>query len=156
MAGAFGEAAIRRLWRRGAQTHPTRTFAAALGALVRGEVEWAVIPIWNSTIGHITASHAALAKHEDTLERVREIDVPVRHCLLAHPGSAPAQLRYIASHPAALAQCSRLFVELPDAAQCVASDTAGAAWKLAQHGRDNVTRFAVLRARRSPSRGTRS
>jgi prephenate dehydratase len=135
MAGAFGEDAVRRLWRRGAQTYPTRTFAAALTALVRGDVEWAVIPIWNSTIGVIASSHAVLAEHEAIVEPVREIDVPVRHCLLAHSGVSAGQLRFIASHPAALAQCSKLFAKLPDVARCVASDTAGAAWELAQHAR---------------------
>ena len=169
MAGAFGEDAVRRLWRGGARTHPTRTFAAALAALVGGEVEWAVIPIWNSTIGVIASSHAALVEHEDVVESVREIDVPVRHCLLAHSGVAAWQLRFIASHPAALAQCSRLFAELPAVAQCVASDTAGAAWELAQHARvsdaetthqpwyatlpvDSVRQLGVIASRRAAQR----
>jgi prephenate dehydratase len=131
IAGAFGEEAVRRLWHGRAQAIPARTFSDALDELVGGRVEWAVIPIWNSTIGPIATSRAALRVCGSALTIVREIDVPVRHCLLALPGTSIADVRFVGSHPAALAQCAKLFAANSAFTACDAFDTAGAARELA-------------------------
>jgi prephenate dehydratase len=62
------------------------------------------------------------------------VDVPVRHCLLALPGTSIADIRYVGSHPAALAQCTRLFAANDALVACAAFDTAGAARELATLG----------------------
>jgi prephenate dehydratase len=132
--GAFGEAAVRQLWRR-ARVRPVRTFAGAVSAAAHGDVAWAVIPVWNSTIGIVATGSAAVDAHRDSVTRVHDVDVAVRHCLLARAGTAMGDLKFIGSHPAALAQCASLFASLPGAIGCEASDTAGAARDLARFGR---------------------
>jgi prephenate dehydratase len=134
VAGAYGEEAVQRLWGAHARPHPVRTFAEALEALARGDVEWAVVPIWNSTIGVVAPACAALDEHERTIVRVQEVEVPVRHCLLARPGTSFADVRYVGSHPAALAQCARLFRAHRALTPCEAFDTAGAARDLLAFG----------------------
>jgi prephenate dehydratase len=107
------------------------TFDAVLGALTGGEVEWAVLPVWNSTIGRVAAARDALDRREKLVRRVGEVDVPVHHCLLALPGTSLASVRYVGSHPAALSQCTGLFRLQPRMQAVEAFDTAGAARQLA-------------------------
>lgn len=130
VAGAYGEEAVRRLWDGQALAVPMRTFNAALESLRDGRVQRAVIPHWNSAIGPVTPGRAALESHASTIELLAEIDVPVRHCLLALPGTSMSDVRFVGSHPAALAQCARLFKAHRQLTPCDAFDTAGAAREL--------------------------
>lgn len=135
IAGAYGEEAVRRIWHGRARAIPTRTFADALAALVSGRVHWAVIPISNSSIGPVAPARAALRALGSAIVVTRQVDVPVRHCLLALPGTSIADIRYVGSHPAALAQCTRLFAANDALVACAAFDTAGAARELATLGK---------------------
>lgn len=134
IAGAFSEEAVHRCWHGRAVAYPTSTFAAALDAVVKGDVECGIIPTWNSTIGSITSACAALHDHAATLVQECEVDLPVRHCLLARAGTMLDDVRYVGSHPAALAQCSRLFDGTRPFVACEAFDTAGAALELSRYG----------------------
>jgi prephenate dehydratase len=113
---------------------PVRTFDAALDSLCDGHVQRAVIPYWNSVIGPVAPARAALASHSSTIELLTDIDVPVRHCLLALPGTTMSDVRFVGSHPAALAQCARLFEAHRQLTPCDAFDTAGAARDLSLFG----------------------
>jgi len=79
IAGAFGEEAVRLAWDRRVKAIPARSFDAALEQLVDGRVEWAVIPVWNSTIGPVTAACAALSARGSRIIVTRELERPVRH-----------------------------------------------------------------------------
>jgi prephenate dehydratase len=133
--GAFGEAAIERVWGTTARAFAVPTFAAALEALRTEEVMWAVIPVWNSCVGDVPSTRDALAAYARDVERVHEIEIPVRLALMARPGTSIGDVRYVGSQPTALAQCTRLFESLPGVTQCEASNTAGAARDLAAYGR---------------------
>ncbi|HVX41566.1 MAG TPA: prephenate dehydratase domain-containing protein [Gemmatimonadaceae bacterium] len=132
--GAFGEQAIRRYWRDDALARPMPTFAAALEALLIGAADWAVIPIWNSIIGRVNPGCEALEELPEAIVRTDLVEVPVRQCLVAIPGTALDDVRYVGSHPAALAQCTRFFAAHPAIAPVTAFDTAGAAMELAGYG----------------------
>ncbi len=133
--GAYSEMAIAREWRGTATAVAAPTFADTIGLLGRGRVDYAVIPVWNSTIGEIQGTSTLLAHHASRLETVSELTVPVVHCLLGLPGASLTTIRYVGSHPAALAQCQRLFATREMLQPCVAHDTAGAARELASLGR---------------------
>jgi len=122
--GAYGEMAIAQEWRGNATALGAPTFAEALGQLGRGRADFAVIPVWNSTIGDIKDTTVLLAHHASRLETVSELVVPVVHCLLGLPGASFATVRYVGSHPTALAQCRRLFGAPRSLQPCVAHDTA--------------------------------
>jgi prephenate dehydratase len=134
VAGAFGEQAVRRHWRGRVRPQAVPTFAAVFDALVAGEARWAVVPVWNSTIGPIAAACALVDQHADVAVPVGEVEVSVQHHLLGLPGTSIADVRYVGSHPAALAQCSRFFLQRPELVPCEAFDTAGAARELAAIG----------------------
>jgi prephenate dehydratase len=133
--GAYGETAIAHGWRGAASAVGASTFMEAITMLGRGRADFAVIPVWNSTIGEIQDTSVLLAHHASRLETVSEVVVPVVHCLLALPGASLTTLRYVGSHPTALAQCRRLFTTRQTLQPCVAHDTAGAARELASLGK---------------------
>ena len=137
--GAFGEMAIAHEWRGVAAAVGAPTFAEALSLLGRGRVDFAVLPIWNSTIGDIHDTRVLLTHHAPRLETVSGLTVPVVHCLLALPGASLATVRHVGSHPTALAQCRRLFATRRGMRPCIAHDTAGAARELATLGADGPT-----------------
>jgi prephenate dehydratase len=91
-----------------------------------------VVPVWNSTIGDVTEACAALDERAARIVRDDEVDVPVRHCLLALPGASLRGIRFVGSHPAALSQCSRLFDAPRRFVPCSAFNTAGAALELSR------------------------
>ena len=132
--GAFGEQAIRRVWRDAALARPMPTFSAALEALLIGAADWAVIPIWNSIIGRVNPGCSALEEYPEAFVRADEVEMPVHQCLVAIPGTSVDSLRFVGSHPAALAQCTRFFAAHPTIAPVTAFDTAGAAMELAGYG----------------------
>jgi len=131
MSGAFGEDAVISFGNGRATPVPCTSFSDALDAVLRGDVRWAVIPVWNSTVGRITSACAELQRRRDAIQTVRYIDVPVKLCLVAAVETTVDELRYVASHPAALAQCKRLFARHSQLMACEASDTANAARQLA-------------------------
>ena len=68
------------------------------------------------------------------LHIVGEATVAVRHCLLALPGVAKADLRRVVSHYQALSQCDGYIRRLPGVVREAADDTAGAAKMIADTG----------------------
>jgi len=132
--GAYGEMAIAQEWKGVATAVGTPTFPEAIALLGRGRADFAVIPVWNSTIGEIQDTAVLLAHHAPRLTTVSELTVPVVHCLLGLPGASLTSVRYVGSHPTALAQCRRLFTSRQMLQPCIAHDTAGAARELAALG----------------------
>jgi prephenate dehydratase len=121
---------------------PYETFEAALGALHRGEVGCALIPVENSTIGRVEP--AATMVERSGLRVVSEVWRPIRLALMARPGARIGDIRTAESHPAALDQCVGTLAELGIEA-VEAFDTAGAARAVAEAG--DPTRAAVAPAR---------
>lgn len=132
--GAYGESAVLRHWDGAAVPVPARSFADLLHAVAWGEVEFGVVPVWNSTMGAVREACDALVAAAGRVERVAELSVPVRHALVALPGASLSRLRAVGSHSAALAQCGRFLARHPHVAPVVAWDTAGAAHELAALG----------------------
>jgi prephenate dehydratase len=83
--GAYGELAIMRQWGGEATPVSATTFPETLSLLGRGGADYAVIPVWNSTIGEILDTTLLLTHHASRVETVAELTVPVVHCLLGLP-----------------------------------------------------------------------
>ena len=82
--------------------------------------------------------------HRYRLHIVGEVTVAVRHCLLALPGVAKADVRRVVSHGQALAQCDGYLRRLPGVAREASHDTAGAAKAIADAGHRRAARPAAL------------
>lgn len=131
--GTFAEAALGTvtgaLERVG--TRPEASVAAALTAVRTGECAAALVPLENSVEGSVPATMDGLVAG-DPLVITREVFLEVAFVLAVRPGSTAADVRTVASHPHALAQCrSRLAEALPGADVVPAASTADAARRVA-------------------------
>jgi prephenate dehydratase len=106
---------------------PAVTVPEALAAVRQGRADMACVPVENSVEGAVSATMDALAD-DDALVAVAEIVMPIRFSLLARPGTKPADIKAVASHPHALAQVQGwLAAHLRHATQIASSSTAAAA-----------------------------
>jgi prephenate dehydratase len=126
--GAYSELAARTLYPR-ARPVPCVDFAAVVRAVTSGTTDLGILPVTNTIIGAVTEARDALAA-ASAVTVVNHLSLPVRHCLLALPGATPETLRWVESHPAALAQCARWLASQRLNVRAVA-DTAGAAQAIA-------------------------
>ena len=124
-AGTFSETAALR-YQPSAELLPCAGEAAVAAAVSSGSANGAVLAIENSLEGSVTGTLDALI-HESTLAISHELILPIEQCLIVRPGTKPADVRVIRSHPQALHQC-RMYIErrFPKARQEAALSTAGA------------------------------
>lgn len=114
------------------------TFAGAVDAVRDGDCDCALIPVENSIVGVVEPAASLVAA--SGLTAVTEVWRPIRMALLALPEARLADLKTVASHPAALGQCRGSLAALKLEA-VEAFDTAGAARAVAEAG--DVTRAAL-------------
>src|SRR5260370_35050216 len=122
--GAFSEAAAVQLLGDGIRTVPRTTFDAAFGAIAEGAADGLLVPVENTLAGSVVRVYDLLL--ESKLEMCGETILPIEHQLIGMPGARREDLRAVASHPMALAQCERFFFESPQLKRVPAEDTARA------------------------------
>lgn len=134
-SGTFTEAALRQVADpESAVFVPAVDVICALDAVREGTVDYAVVPIENSVEGGVNATLDALAAGS-RLVVIGEMIVPVSFVLAARPGMRLEQVRRVATHPHAWAQCRRWIGScLPGVVHVPATSTAAAAELLAQAG----------------------
>ncbi|MBB4935567.1 prephenate dehydratase [Lipingzhangella halophila] len=135
-AGTFSEAALRTLL----PEAPVGTMVPCIGvdavftAVREGRVDGGVVPLENSVEGGVTATIAELINGAPVMITA-EVAVPVEFTLFAREGVALADIKRVATHPHALAQCRDwLAANLPDAETYSVSSTAAAAQAVAEPG----------------------
>ena len=124
--GAFSEAAAERLVEGPIALLPCHTFDDAVRAVVNGHADFAVMPLSNLIAGPVYASLDAMSLFS-SIERVRELALPIRLALIGLPGTVVEEVREVSSHHMALLQCTRFLQAHPDIRAVEAHDTAGAA-----------------------------
>lgn len=132
-AGTFTEAALRQIASpETAEFAPQVDVVAAIEAVRSGAADHAVVAIENSVEGGVTAVLDTLAVGEP-LVLLREMLVPVAFTLAARPGTALEDVRRIAAHPHAWAQCRRWLQEnLPGVVHVPASSNTAPAVLLSE------------------------
>lgn len=130
--GTFCEAALRTLPSAArAELEPYVSVADALDAVRRGDVAAALVPFENSVEGSVSTTLDELATGEP-LHVTTEVLLPVTFDLLVREGTALADVKRVATHPHAEAQCRAwLRATLPDAVVHPSSSTAEAAVEVA-------------------------
>lgn len=126
--GTFTEAALRTLPQADDATLlPYASVAVALQAVRDGDADGAMVPLENSVEGSVATTLDELAAGTP-LQIACEVLVPVAFSLLVRSGTTRADIRVVATHPHAEAQCRRwLRAELPDAQVALTTSTAEAA-----------------------------
>src|SRR5258708_3880198 len=121
--GAFSEAAAIQLLGDAIRTVPRATFEAAFTAIGEGAADAFLAPVENSLAGSVVRVFDLLM--ESRLAIVAEMILPIEMQLIATPGASLSDIRSVASHPMALAQCERFFAAHPQLKRVPAEDTAG-------------------------------
>lgn len=141
--GAFSELAARR-YAVAEALLPCRRFEDVFAALATGAAHRALVPYVNSIAGPVTASCALLAR--EPVRVVDEVVLPISQALLALPGVALPELRYVLSHPVALRQCRRFLRQHPWLEAVEVDDTAGAISAIRAEGKRDSAALASAHA----------
>jgi len=141
--GAYGEGAAIQYFGKGVETLPCRSFEEVFEKVESGEVDRGVIPIENSLAGSIHRNYDLLIQHD--LHIVGEINYRVEHNLLALRGVRLEDVRYVISHPQALAQCEGFLKKL-GVEKVSEYDTAGSAKKIKEMQLRDAAAIASRRA----------
>jgi len=123
-----------------------RTFRELTEAVERGKLDYAMLPVENTTAGSINEAYDVLA-HADVAAVGEEV-FRVEHCLVALGPVPLANVRGIASHPQALAQCSEFLASLTDCQIESYTDTAMAVAKVVHDGDPSQAAIASREAAR--------
>lgn len=115
------------------------TFPEAARAVVDGKADYALLPVENSFAGAVLPTYSLLEKLP--LHIVGETMKPVRHQLLGVPGATMADIRVIASHPQAIAQCDEFLQTMPGVQIIPSANTAISAREVSRA--DDKTRAAI-------------
>ncbi|NBR93710.1 MAG: prephenate dehydratase, partial [Actinobacteria bacterium] len=103
-AGTFTEAALSPLLKSGDSAEPAANVTAALESVRRGSADYALVPIENSVEGVVARTLDELAVGKP-LMIIGETVLPVSFALMVKPGLSIKEIRRVATHPHAEAQC---------------------------------------------------
>jgi prephenate dehydratase len=142
--GAFSEAAAVQLLGEEIRTVPRATFDATFRAIAEGAADALLVPVENTLAGSVVRVYDLLL--ESPLEICGETILPIEHHLMGCPGATFAELRAVASHPMALAQCERFFEANPGLKRVPAEDTAGSVREMMGCGDKSCAAIAGRRA----------
>lgn len=120
------------------------TFQSVMEAVERGDADYGVLPIENSSTGGITANYDLLLNYSNSIvgQYVNRID----QCLLGLPGARSEDIKKVYSHPQGLLQCRVFLEEHPEMNPVECADTATGAKKVAAYGDISQAAIAAERA----------
>ena len=119
-------------------------FPDVFAALERGEADYAVLPVENSSTGSIRQVYDLLAQYNYYV--VGECQVKVEHCLMALPGAALEDIQTVYSHEQGLMQCERYLDAHWGWRRVPTLDTAGSAKQVAESGDRTAAAICSRRA----------
>jgi len=142
-AGSFSHGAACTAFPEGEQVGYA-SFPEAAQAVVDGRADYALLPVENSFAGAVLPTYSLLEKLP--LQIVGETMKAVRHHLLGVPGAALSDIRHIASHPQAIAQCDEFLQTLSGVQIIPSANTAISAREVAQLGDKSRAAIASIEA----------
>ncbi len=116
------------------------TFGDVFEAVERGECDFGVLPIENSTYGTVNEVYDLMQKYHFCI--VRSIKLRIDHRLLGKPGCRLENIHAVYSHNQAIGQCRRFLDAHPEIETHICRNTAEAAATVAQMDRDDVAAIA--------------
>lgn len=143
VAGAYSEMACINFFGNESENIGFEQFEDVFEALKKGEADYAVLPIENSTSGAIRQVYDLMTRYEYSI--VGETAVRVEHCLMAPKGATLDTITHVYSHEQGLFQSDRFLNGYPDWIQVPCADTAGAGQYVAQTG--DMTKAAICSER---------
>jgi len=142
--GAFSEAAAVQFLGGEIRTVPRATFDATFRAIKEAAADALLVPVENTLAGSVVRVYDLLL--ESMLEICGETILPIEHHLIGCPGAKISDIRAVASHPMALAQCERFFEAHANLKRVPAEDTAGSVREMVARGDKACAAIAGKRA----------
>jgi prephenate dehydratase len=138
--GAYGEMATLQYFPKATLT-PKKSFQDVFDAAEIGDADYAVVPVENSIEGSVNEIYDLLLQTKMSV--IGEVYQRVRHCLIANKGAK--KIKYVHSHPQALAQCRR-YLQRRKLEPVPAYDTAGAVKMIKENKMADSAAIASKRA----------
>lgn len=120
------------------------TFEEVVRSVEKGEADFAMLPVENTTSGSINDVYDALM--HTSLSIIGEEVFQVKHCLVAYEEINLNKIKKIYAHPQAAAQCSVFLRTLPDVHVEFFTDTAMSAKKIKEEGNGEHAAIASFEA----------
>ena len=144
--GCYSEEAAAGFFGDGVDSKGLPWFNDVFAALDRGEADYAVVPVENSSTGSIRQVYDLMAQYHYFI--VGEWQVKVEHCLMALPGVGLDGIKTVYSHEQGLMQCEKYLDAHRDWARVPTLDTAGSAKLVAETGDPTAAAICSRRAAR--------
>jgi len=142
-AGTFTEAALIPILKPGDKSVPAVNVTAALDAVRSGTADYAIVPIENSVEGVVARTLDELASGEPLLI-IGESILSVSFALMVKPGVKISDIKRLATHPHAEAQCREYIAKnIPGAEVIMTASTAAGAEAVAKGEADGALAAAV-------------
>ena len=142
-AGTFTEAALNPILKPGDKSVPAVNVTAALDAVRSGTADYAIVPIENSVEGVVARTLDELASGEPLLITGESI-LSVSFALMVKPGVKISDIKRLATHPHAEAQCREYIAKnIPGAEVIMTASTAAGAEAVAKGEADGALAAAV-------------
>lgn len=138
--GSFSEEAALKLLGPRAKILPCPTFAAAFSLLRSGRADRCLVPIENTLAGSVHENYDLMLEHKFWVEA--ELNLRIRHMLIAPRGATLRHIREAHSHPVALAQCRKFFARHRKIRPVTAYDTAGSVKMIMEKGDPQIAAVA--------------
>lgn len=103
--GAYTQLALKEYFGEDADSYHVDTWRDAMEAIRRGEADYAVFPIENSSAGIVSENYDLMVEYNNCI--VGEQIIRIDHALLGLPDAALEDITDVYSHPQALMQCNK-------------------------------------------------
>lgn len=123
--GAFSEIAAARYFGKNVSLSPSFSFSEVFEKINSGKAQYGIVPIENSLYGSVFETYDLLSQYSFSI--FGEMNLQIRHNLLAAKDYGLKEIKEIYSHPQALGQCSIFLKKIKGSKIIPFYDTAGAA-----------------------------
>ena len=107
--GSYSAVACEKLFGGKCDVRYVRHFDEVFEAVEKGEVDYGVLPIVNSTAGDVSDTYDLMGKHNFYI--CKTIDIHITHVLAAKKGTKLSDVKNVYSHEMAIKQCSEFMHE---------------------------------------------
>lgn len=137
--GAYSEQAIRQHFGDEVDVLPCGDFTELFESIQTGKVKYCVLPVENALAGSVSGAYELLMDYDLRIQA--DVIVHVHHNLLVPHGTKWEDIKFVRSHPQALAQCER-YLRRHHLKPVVWYDTAGSAKDVAEELPANTAAIA--------------
>lgn len=138
--GAYSQIAMQAYFGKEIANYHVDTWREAMEAIQRGEADYAVLPIENSSAGVVGENFDLMLEYDNYI--VAEQMIPIEHMLLGLPEAELSDIRTVYSHPQALMQSIDFLKEHQEWEAVPVKNTAGAAKQVLREKRKDQAAIA--------------